>query len=472
MTEQRNAARWQIGRQVLWAAMCCGLCCAQDDPAIRLVNQVRSDVALLAAGETFGVWRAGHSSEIATESAYVTKDTPRGDNESLATQGKCNISVARLQGQVKRTALFYAPFVTKGKLPPLPARLDHTLTRRCELDELWYSVPSPVRVDVVAARLESVWGKANGQSEEMGLVGSGLWHNVVAWHQAGWNAWIVPAPVDTNGESTGSLMIFVRRTGVTGNPDLLADPPQLLQRVKVIAQESAPELAKIAALDPSLSAEMVGHLRCAANPHADNDVAAAVDRLEKWLKAAEELPRQRRAAALLLADGYVTCMEDAVYQAPERFAALGARSERGEYPQTLRREAEKLDPDGPVGTWAQLADAWTYCAVEDDTAFAAKAEKLLVRLPGWSGDLHYLIARAHETRLAFALPGGFPDDGAELAPLSPAAQMQERLEAVQAFKRFIREKPADAEAPYAWQETWRLLAGLKPSAVTFGCTGE
>jgi hypothetical protein len=452
--------------------MYCGLCCAQNDPAIRLVNQVRSDVALLEGGETFGAWRAGHSSEIATESPYLTKDSPREDNESLFTQGKCNVSVGSLQGQVKRTALFHAPFAAPGKLAPLPARLDRTLTRRCDLDELWYNVRSPVRVESVVAALESAWGKANGQSEEIGLANSGLWHNVMAWHRAGWNAWIVPNPANSNGESTGSLMVSVRRTGIIRDSDLLVDPPLLVQRVKVIAEESASELARIAALDPSLSEDMVRHVRCAAGAPVDNNVAAAADRLEKWINAAKDLPRQRRAAALLLADDYMTCMNDVVYKAPERFEALGAEFYRDEYGQTFRRGAEKLDQNGPVGAWAQLADAWTYCAVEGGEEFVAKAEKLLVRFPKWSPDLHYLIGRAHATSLAFAFPGGFPDDGAELAPLSPASQMKERLAAVQAFRRFIHEKPEDAEAPFAWQEAWRLLAGLKPSAVTFGCTGE
>ncbi len=459
MAQRRSVAIRQIGRQILCAAIYCGSCCAQDDPAIRLVNQVRSDVALLAAGETFGAWRAGHSREIAAESPYVTKDTPPEDNESLFTQGKCNVSVGTLQRQVKRTALFYAPFVTTKELPPLPARLDPTLTRRCELDELWYYIPSPVRVDSVVAGLESAWGKPNGQSEEIGLAGSGLWHNVVAWHRAGWNAWINP-----NDESTGSLMISVRRTGIARASDLLVDPPLLLQHVKVIAEKSAPELARIAALDPALSGDMVRHVSCAASAPADNDVTAAVERLRKWMNAAKGLPRQRRAAALLLADNYMTCMNDVVYKAPERFEALGAELVRGEYSQTFRREAEKLDRDGPVGAWAQLADAWTYCAVEGGEAFVTQAEKLLVRFPKRSADLHYLIGRAHATRLAFAFPGGFPDDGAELVPLSPANQMKERLAAVRAFKRFIKEKPGDAEAPYAWQEAWRLLAGLKPSA--------
>jgi hypothetical protein len=34
------------------------------------------------------------------------------------------------------------------------------------------------------------------------------------------------------------------------------------------------------------------------------------------------------------------------------------------------------------------------------------------------------------------------------------------------------EIPADPEAVFAWQEGWRLQAGLNPTRVPFGCTGE
>ena len=54
-----------------------------------------------------------------------------------------------------------------------------TLTRRCELDELRYSILSPVHMDSVVGALESGWGKPNGQSGQMDLQDSGLWHNVV-----------------------------------------------------------------------------------------------------------------------------------------------------------------------------------------------------------------------------------------------------------------------------------------------------
>jgi hypothetical protein len=294
----------------------------------------------------------------------------------------------------------------------------------------------------------------------------------VAFHQAGWNVWIVPNPVNSNGESTGSLMISVRRTGIAGDADLLVEPSRLQQHVKAIAEESASELAKIAALEPSLSEDMIRGVRCAAGAPADNGVAAVLDRLQKWMNAAKDLPPQRRAAAFLLADDYMSCMEDVVYKATERFVALGAEFDRGEYLHTFRRAAEKLNQDGPVGAWAQLADAWTYCAVEGGAEFVATAEKLLARFPKRNPELLYLIGRAHATRLAFAFPGGFPDDGAQLKPLSPANQTEERLAAVRAFRRFIQEKPDDTEVPFAWQEAWRLLAGLKPSVVTFGCTGE
>lgn len=469
---------WQLGRQIFWAVTFCGLCIAQDDAASRLANQVRADVAILVAHQTLGAWRTSHPAEILKESGYLTKDTPPDETDSVFREAKCTVSIGQISGQVTRKALFYVPEVTAGKLPPLPSRATPTLTRRCELNELRYSIPSPVNMDSVVGALESAWGKPNGQSEQLDLQDSGLWHNVVAWHRLGWNVWIVPNPVDINGQSRQPPMISVRRSGISEGSDSLVELSGLLQPAKTIGEESASSLAKIAALDASLSADVVSRASCATSSSSDNDPSIAAARLERWISAARSLPPARQAAALLLADDYITCMGSLLDQSREPFIALGAKFEGacaqdgGDYGHTFRQEAEKLDPGGVAGAWAQLADLWTYCTMERGAGFVATAEKLLVRFPKWRPYLYYLIGRAHATRLAFAFPGGFPDDGAELAPLSQAEQHKERLAAVMAYRRFLAKKPDEPEAVYVWREAWRLLAGLKPSAVEFGCTCE
>jgi len=465
-------------RSAFWLVASCGLCCGQNDPAVRLANQVRSDVAALAAGGTLGSWRSGHLAETVKAPNYVTQDATE-ENESPFTRGlgKCSISIGSLPGQVRRTASFYVPLVKPGKLPPLPSQMDRTLTRRCELDEFWYTVQAPIPMELIRGALESMWGKANGQSEEMAFGGSSLWPDVVAWHREGLNVWVIPHPSYPNRDALGSAAIFVRRTGMPEVSDLLSYPDRLQPMEKAIGEESARELAGIAGLEPSLSAQMVSRASCAAGNLPKEDVALLAERLGKWLNAAKALTPLRRAAALLLADEYMSCIDELPDAARERFIALGAEfnggcaEDGGEYGHSFRKEAEKLDPNGRVGAWGQLADLWTYCAVEDPK-FVARAERLLLWFPKWRPMLHFLLGRAHGTRLAFAFPGGFPNDGAELQPLSPAAQQRERLAAVRAYRSFVQETPDDANAVFAWQEAWRLLAGLEPGAVEFGCTCE
>ncbi len=260
--------------------------------------------------------------------------------------------------------------------------------------------------------------------------------------------------------------------------DLMVEPEEFQQKPKQIAEESASSLATIVSLGSSLSAGMVSGASCAKDAVTDVDYSVSADRLGKWMGAAKRLPPPRRAAALILADDYMTCLDNLPDESRQPFIDLGAKfdggcaEDGGEYGHTFRREAEKLDPDGRAGAWGQLADLWSYCAMEGGPAFVAIAEKLLRRFPEWRASLYYLIGRAHETRLAFAYPGGFPDDGAELAALSASLKQKERLAAIQAYRNLVQEKPGDSEAVFAWREAWRLLAGLKPPAVEFGCTCE
>ena len=70
----------------------------------------------------------------------------------------------------------------------------------------------------------------------------------------------------------------------------------------------------------------------------------------------------------------------------------------------------------------------------------------------------------------FLLSGGDPDE--EGIHLTRAAMPRERRAAVERFERFIEQKPDAAESVFAWQEAWRLLAGLPPSQIHFGCGCE
>jgi hypothetical protein len=189
----------------------------------------------------------------------------------------------------------------------------------------------------------------------------------------------------------------------------------------------------------------------------------------------EALPPPRRAAALLLADYYIPCLE---FPLPEpmfgRYASMGVQFDHdGEYTHTFRDQAKKLDAHGVAGEWAALDAFWEKCGIAYGSAFGT-GEALAKRFPEWRPHIRYALARAHGARLSFGYPGG-PAEPPDIFPVitfSSEEIERERTAAIRDFRSFIREKPADPEAVFAWQEVWRLQAGLQPTRVPFGCTGE
>jgi hypothetical protein len=92
--------------------------------------------------------------------------------------------------------------------------------------------------------------------------------------------------------------------------------------------------------------------------------------------------------------------------------------------------------------------------------------------PGpWSPWVRFATARAHDVKLSFSLPPGEADVGM-IHQLSAAQAQQERSAAIAEFAQFIGELPDSSEAVFAWQEAWRLMAGLPPSPTHFGCGCE
>src|SRR5205807_4628249 len=85
--------------------------------------------------------------------------------------------------------------------------------------------------------------------------------------------------------------------------------------------------------------------------------------------------------------------------------------------------------------------------------------------------VHFALARAHAIKLLFSMTAG-DLYGADVPPLTPAQARSERTAAISEFTRFIAGQPSAPDAVFAWQEAWRLTAGLPPSPIHFGCGCE
>jgi hypothetical protein len=283
------------------------------------------------------------------------------------------------------------------------------------------------------------------------------------------NVWVVD---NSNGQPDGTggprFIVYARRD-IPRDPDfaiwLLSD---------AIADRVAEAAAQIAAEDSTLTAAV---LKCDAGRRTEAESLKA-SRLDRWLKASSSLPPQRKAAALLLADAYVACTP----ASSQRLIRLGAEFRAGcpqdgaFYSHNFRDQAEKLDPQGPAGELAGIASLAYPCSLKGarpwHDLFIEKAEKLLSEFPSdqWTPWVHFALARAHAVKLSFAYPDHPPEDGN--FPLTRAAMERERHAAVEHFERFIERKPDASESVFAWQEAWRLLAGLPPSQIHFGCDCE
>jgi hypothetical protein len=101
-------------------------------------------------------------------------------------------------------------------------------------------------------------------------------------------------------------------------------------------------------------------------------------------------------------------------------------------------------------------------------------ERLARRFPEWRPYLRYALARSRDAALSRDYPGGSPEEGLDYGPPKyDAAKINlDRAAAIRDFTSFLREKPEEIESAFAWQEIWRLRAGLKPTRVQFGCSCE
>jgi hypothetical protein len=457
----------RIALFALLAAVLAPLSSAQGELAAAFASQVRTDVAVLASQPALATWQKSHAGKLELAHYETYQDPYQEDFRRLDRW--CAAYVGHSPAEVVRAALFYVPSVANGALPPLPEKEDATLTRECRMQAIWYQTPALAAMDAVVRELSSSWGQPNGPSAEPDIRGWALWKRVVAWHRAGMNVWVADDP---NGQPDGAggpqLIVYARR-------DSPRDPDFGIWLLSGAIVDRVSEAAgQIATLDSTLTAAV---LKCDAGRRTEAQSLTA-SRLDQWLKASSDLPPQRKAAVLLLADAYVACTP----ASSPRLIQLGARfraicpQDGPAYSHNFRDQAEKLDPQGPAGELAGLASLADPCSLKGTRPWpdlvVEKGEKLLGEFPPdqWTPWVHFAIARAHAVKLSFSYPGGDPEE--EGVHLTRPAMERERHAAIAHFRRFIEQKPDAAESVFAWQEAWRLLAGLPPSQVHFGCGCE
>ncbi|MGA7414898.1 MAG: hypothetical protein WBW33_30800 [Bryobacteraceae bacterium] len=487
---------------------------AQVGVAVRLARDLRSDVAVLSSEPDVATWQKAHAGNRLELAHYRTEKDPY-ETDFRRLNRWCAASVSRRPAEVVRTALFFVPDVSQGALPPLPEKEDKSLTQTCRMQALWYETSATATnagdaalIDAIVRELSAAWGKPNGSfdtslkrggdrmpraivpttasgsSATPDIRGGGLWKEVVAWHRAGINIWLAYDPkawaTSAPDDAQGRIIAFARRDSPPDSGINIWLLGGRLER-RVIA-----EAARIADLDPPLAAAMMQRSFCMMDPEAETPTrypiptlepeSVTVGRVLQWLSKAKSLPPERQAAAFLVVDAYLVCAGGPTPRLIRAIGATAAGAREQQYSHYFRNQAEKLDPQGPAGELAGLSALADPCYLKGKGPWPVleikKGESLLQQFPAdeWTPWIHFAVARSHAAKLSFSYAEGNPDEG--VLALTPAEKQKERELAIEHFRKFLDELPDDPKSAFAWQEAWRLLSGLPPSHIGFGCSGD
>ncbi|MGA3048081.1 MAG: hypothetical protein ABSD67_15725 [Terracidiphilus sp.] len=447
-------------------------------------KQVERDIAPLSSQLSVGAWQKLHLHE-KLELAHYNFDENFYEADLAEVKSRwCAASISQSPSDFGRVALFFVPSVKADALPFLPSLEQVSIKEDCRIQMLRYRASPEISVQDLAREFSSVWGVPNVSRDPLIVDSDGA-----TWDHDGVSVRMTKRP-GTLLHSPAGVFVYARRDALPANTcgECEISLLPLLGGKRTLLAERA---GRIAVEDPTLTRQIVRRSCPMTSVTPQEDSSVTVDRLRNWFEAAKQLSPRRRAAAFLLADLYV---ENAPwgyaakpYVGPAEFyTRLGARYDKeGNYDHNFLERAEKLDGGGEVGELAALLTLSEACSSTDyrpwpDLAIE-RGESFLAHFSSdqWTPYVHYALARAHSARVVWTYPGGDEesqeensDDNYIAFPLSHAAKEQEREAAIDHFKAFLDAKPNGPEAPFAWQEAWRLLAGLPPSQISWGCGVE
>jgi hypothetical protein len=489
---------------VLLAALA-RICRAQESNAAELADRVMEDATAVMAHASLVDWKQGHLNGAVHLKGYESDDSQATDFAGLSARCANSVDQALFESpprefvHVKRTAMFLVPPVTAGKLPALPRRADSTLVRSCTLEEVWYETRGNIPAHEFLDLLKAQWGEPNGAPPlplyavaPYGLQwGKWRWARVSTWSREGMVVRVGSDPVNSE---LSTLVVWTRNDVPSGG-----EWEEIAKKRRSLAVEiSDEELATIAHLDPVLTKSVLARTRCVNGAPPKESTSVSADRLGKWLRDAKGLPSERRAAALLVAELYMNCV-DVQFECSDNacsseaysnaYTSVGAVLEGCPlggfvpYAHNFLKEAMKIGV-GRAKDWADLIDFW---GSERWGQSAETGERLAPRFPDLRAEIQFDTAMSHELRWLLpqftsdelaAVESAMepfiakwwasylkrdPDRVSAVPDLAPGVAEQELAGAVRDFTAFVRERPDDPAAVFAWQEVWRIQAGLKPS---------
>ena len=455
---------------------------AQNATASMFAKQVEHDIAALSSQPSVGTWQKLHPDEKLELMHYNDDKDYYVADLGMDFYSWCAASPSRLPSTFGRVALFFVPSVTIGALPPLPSPGHASVKESCRMQALHYTASPEIPAEDLVREFSSMWGTPDRSQAVSGSEyghPENIYGNIAIWDHDGVTARLrYLYTLEGVSQARTGIMLYAKRDSLPAAPCFECTSSVMYPLISEGLTLYLQEAAQIAAEDPALTQQIVEWSRQMNNPRWRVDSTLARNNLGKWLEVAKQRSPHQRAAALLLADLYV---EGAGARLdPEFYKGLGAEYDKQEnYLNNFIKQAEKMDQGGEV---SELAALWTVsgeCPGFDKRPWPdiaiEQVESFLARFPSdqWTPYVDFALARAHSAKLLWSYPGGSTDDySTEGSPLSSAGKEHERAAAVEYFKAFLDARPGGREGAFAWLEAWRLLAGLPPSRIGWGCTGE
>ena len=405
-----------------------------------------------------------------------------------------------------RRAVFYPPTVSDTTPRPwsaLPSAPDSALLRTgCRLGLIEVEITGGAGdsaldrlADSVRAALSAAYGRPDSADGAM-YKASGTWRRQARWRGGERTVVSAVAPAD---EPKVLAFAHLPASGL-GRPLAPAqreDSLEFLQRARddSAAFEQAVAWARRAdsASEPLRRLYLSWHPKAWSAGRPPDPLMSVAPVLRTWLAAAARATPAERAAALVAADRVVRLTASSFDHtgpadtglAAKFTRATGARYVYAElggadaYAGNLLKEARRAAPASPPGRLALLLlleggfmDPVCGGAAEgeDFRTVIAEGERFLASdsTPEWRGRAHLAVADAY--RDIVALDAGTLENSIGDPARHHAEAPGARRKAIEHYRAALDSSAIDPlSASHAWNEAWRLLAGLAPMETRFVC---
>lgn len=388
-------------------------------------------------------------------------------------------------------AFFYPPRPPSDyKLPEYDS--SEKMLGSSELGLIWISIrKAPAEGIPLAQEISRSYKRryADAQSSPLAYYNSGFWSAATSWRFG--RVTVVSAYSNYDGEVIA--FIFSSRSGLDELCDVKAEPSYgnsySFSRIRDLMKLSKMEDRSQTAIEEILELSddwqnSIGTNKPILTP------CRVVETLGHWITEAMQKPDPQRAAALLASDLVLATIQHAFKiseleegeEARLELVKLGAHFIRHPilncmiYSRSWLREAQRRDPDGPVGELCFLIlmetgfDPTGTCAETSEKFMAVieNGEKYMRKREGiahWR-EIEIMIGDAYRDIVAVA--EGLADEYLDPGKYKELARVA-LPKAIEHYRLGLQNAQTSRQNGMAWSEAWRLMAGLPPISIRYLC---